>query len=214
MLAHRVTPRDRARGGLITRSDVTRSGPARLASNPVPDGNPVTEPSRLRRIVRAAWPWLLVAATFLLWTFGRPGGDGLSTDAVAPTLELPWTGEGRFDLAAQRGHVTVLTFWATWCPACRAEAPTLSRVHARIAPRGDAVIGVSADRGALEPVAARARQLGMRYPIALATRADLDRFEVDRLPTIYVIDGAGRVRETFIGAVGEARLLEAVEAAR
>lgn len=170
--------------------------------------------SRLRRIVRAAWPWLLVAATVALWTLGSPGGGGLATNAVAPALELPWTEDGRFELAAQRPHVVVLTFWATWCPACRAEAPTLSRVHARIAPHGDSVVGVSADRGALEPIAARARQLGMRYPIAVATRADLDRFQVDRLPTIYVIDGAGRVRETFVGAVGEARLLEAVEAAR
>lgn len=172
------------------------------------------ETSRIRRIVRAVWPWLLVAAAILLWTFGSPGGGGLSTNAVAPALELPWTEEGRFELAAQRPHVTVLTFWATWCPACRAEAPTLSRVHARIAPRGDSVVGVSVDRGALDPIAARARQLGMRYPIALATRADLDRFQVERLPTIYVIDGAGRVRERFVGGVGESRLLEAVEAAR
>ena len=61
---------------------------------------------------------------------------------------------------------------------------------------------------------ARARRYGMDYPIALATRADSERFRVALLPTIYVVGPDGRIAASFTGAVGERRIMEAVERAR
>lgn len=173
-------------------------------------------PGPIRRGLRAAWPWLLLAGAIALWVFaGRDGGELVPQGEAAPSLEVPWTGpEGRFSLEAQRGHVTVLAFWATWCPACRQEGPTLSRVQERIAAEGDTVVGLSVDRGPLEAVARAARGYGMTYPIAKATGQDTDRFGVELLPTIYVVGPDGRVAESFTGAVGEARLMEAIAAAR
>jgi thiol-disulfide isomerase/thioredoxin len=161
------------------------------------------------------WPWLLVLGAAALWMFGGRSGSGPERGEPAPALSVPWTSsEEPFDLAAQRGQVTVLAFWATWCPACRAEGPTLARLHDRIAPQGDSVVGVSIDDAPLEAIARSARQLGMTYPIAKGTRADTSRFSVELLPTIVVVAPDGRVAETFAGPVGESRLLEAVESAR
>lgn len=174
----------------------------------------MSEPSTWRRSLRAAWPWLLVAGAIGLWTFGGSGGPAIDEGAPAPPLTAPWTAEGQFDLGAREGQVTVLAFWATWCGACRHEGPTLSRVHERLAPHGDAVVGVSVDELPLEAVHARARRYGMDYPIALATRADGERFRVALLPTIYVVGPDGRIAASFTGAVGERRIMEAVERAR
>lgn len=167
-------------------------------------------PNRRRR-----WPWLLLAVAVILWAFWSHGGSGLPDGAEAPDLRVPWTGaEEPFDLAAERGHVTVLAFWATWCPACRAEGPSLTRVEERIRARGDRLVGVSVDDATLDAVAGAARGLGMRYPIALATRADVDRFAVEVLPTIVIVGPDGRIARTFAGSVGEQALLEAIDAAR
>jgi len=163
---------------------------------------------------RAAWPWFLLAAALGLWLFvGGGRGAALPEGRRAPALTVETTA-GDFDLAAQEGKVVVLAFWATWCPACRAEGPALSRVHERIRAAGDEVLGVSVDHEPLPQIARAARQLGMSYPIAKADRAALDRFQVEFLPTIYVIGPDGSIAESFTGPVGETQLLEAVQNAR
>jgi thiol-disulfide isomerase/thioredoxin len=117
-------------------------------------------------------------------------------------------------LSALRGKVVVLEFYAGWCSACRALSPVLARWHERYKDRGLAVVGITSD----EPrVAARvARQWRIPYPVASAA-ADLPYAAV-ALPTTFLIDKKGVVREVMIGGSGGgaaalekqlARLLEA-----
>ncbi len=165
--------------------------------------------------LRRIWPWGLFAAAIALWFFWAGPRSGLPAGDQAPELRVPWTaGDAPFDLGAERGHVTVLAFWATWCPACRAEGPALSRVAQHVEETGDRVVGVSVDDGTLDDVARAARSLGMTYPIALADRADVDRFAVELLPTVIIVGPDGHIVRSFAGAVGEQRLIEAVEEAR
>ena len=171
-------------------------------------------PSRLRRAIRASWPWLLLAGAFALWAFQGPSGETLQEGVPAPALRVPWSLGGDLDLEAERGHVVVLAFWATWCPACRQEGPVLSRVREQLEPRGDRVVGLSVDHGSVAAIGAAARRLGMTYPIAVVDREVADRFNVELLPTVYVIDPRGRITASFTGAVSEERLLAAVSAAR
>src|SRR5690606_19084133 len=107
-------------------------------------------PTRSTRQLRV-WPWLLLAASIGLRFSWGGGGSGPTAGGLAPALRAPWTeDEQPFALASRRGHVTVVAFWATWCPACRAEGPALARLHGRIAPHGDAVVGLSLDEAPLE----------------------------------------------------------------
>ncbi len=189
-----------------------RNFPEAPASKPSVTEPSTTTPSTLSRL-RGSWPWLALAAALTIWVFVGRGGDRLPDGEPAPALRVPST-EGELDLGAERGRVVVLAFWATWCGACRAEGPVLSRVHARLAAEGDTVIGVSVDTLPLERVAAAARGFGMTYPIALGARADAERFSVTLLPTIYVIAPDGRVTASFTGAASERTILDAVAAAR
>lgn len=194
----------------MTEAAVTEpeSPPDPHVSIPPPEGGPTAA-------WRRALPWVLLAGAVALWVVRGPGGEGqgLPSGMEAPPLAVA-SSDGPLDLAQERGRVVVLSFWATWCPACRAEGPILSRVADRLAASGDAVYGVSVDRMSLEQVTGQARELGMTFPIALGDRALADRFGVQLLPTVYVIGPEGRIANAFTGTVSEARLLRAVEAAR
>lgn len=166
-----------------------------------------------RRTWRSAWPWLVLGSSLTLFAFAGRGGDPLSADTLAPALEVSSTA-GHFDLSAQRGHVVVLAFWATWCPACREEGPSLSRVHEQLRGRGDRVLGVAIDAASLAALGRESERFGMSYPVAEASREVFDRFRVTRLPTVYVIGPRGRVTASFVGSTTASRILAAVEAAR
>lgn len=178
-------------------------------------GEPHPYHSPTRRGLRAAWPWLLLAGALSLWVVEsfQHGGDGVPEGEAAPELSLAST-DGTFSLEAQRGQVVVMAFWATWCSACRAEAPVLARLQQRLADSGDRVVGVSVDELSLEDIARAASRLGMSYTIAKATPDVVERYGVELLPTIYVIGPDGHVFRTFTGTVSESTLLEAVEEAR
>src|SRR4051812_11938852 len=67
-----------------------------------------------------------------------------------------------------RGKVTIVNFWATWCPPCRAEIPDLVALQKKYGDRLQ-VIGVSQDEGPIEPVKRFAADQQMNYPIVMMT---------------------------------------------
>ena len=172
-----------------------------------------------RSWMRRGFPWLLLASVLALWTWSGGGAHraGLADGERAPELTVPWSeGADPFNLAHQEGRVVALAFWATWCPTCREEGPTLSRVYERLRGQGltDTVVGVSIDGAPLEAIARAARGMGMTYPIARATRHDLERFRVDLLPTLYVVRADGIISSSFVGLASERDILSAMEDAR
>ncbi len=116
---------------------------------------------------------------------GRPIPEGLTfLDAEGR--------ETRFD--AFRGRGLVVNFWATWCPPCVAEMPSLDRAQAFLAPEGIVVLALSSDRGGraqVEPFYARTRlrELGIWLDPRGATGRALG---VRGLPTTILLDRAGR----------------------
>jgi thiol-disulfide isomerase/thioredoxin len=73
---------------------------------------------------------------------------------------------GSLRLAEHRGHPIVLNFWATWCPPCVQEIPTLDRFHREFGPRGWRVLGLAIDGPT--PVRAFLAKTPVAYPIGLA----------------------------------------------
>jgi cytochrome c biogenesis protein CcmG, thiol:disulfide interchange protein DsbE len=71
-------------------------------------------------------------------------GESSPAGKRAPEFQFELNGK-LAKLADLKGRVVVLNFWATWCPPCVEETPSLNRLHERIASRGGLVFGVSAD---------------------------------------------------------------------
>jgi cytochrome c biogenesis protein CcmG/thiol:disulfide interchange protein DsbE len=174
------------------------------------------EPRSNEKIVRGwmrrALPWVLLAVAAWL-AFGDLSTGTLVEDGVAaPALEAELSTGEAFALEAHRGEVVVLNFWATWCAPCRAEAPTLTRVHNHLSRRGGGVIGITADRAELSTVARHALGLGMEYPIGRTDQQAFERYRVSQLPTTYVVSPEGMITWSHVGAVSEERLRAAVDA--
>jgi len=70
---------------------------------------------------------------------------GPQVGMLAPEFTLPDLEGKLHGLADFRGRVVVLNFWATWCPPCIDEMPSLQRLHQALADRGVAVVAVSVD---------------------------------------------------------------------
>lgn len=116
---------------------------------------------------------------------------------------LDWkftTFDGRpFDLAAWRGKVVVVDFWATWCPPCMQEVPELVALHRRYHERGVEVVGISLDDNAAALKAGLARK-GITWPQYFDGGGWDNRisrkFGIASIPTMWVLDREGRVVTT------------------
>jgi len=179
----------------------------------------------------AAW-WLRRPAPFSL-RFGLPivllgmlGGaallarsDGRSTplSMLLPTLGKPAPELRYYDdlgtkreLAALRGHVVLLNFWATWCAPCRREMPMLSKLQREYAGQGLVVLYVSLeDPEVLTPFLAQNRFDGIQGRLDYAA----DFYDAGKFyPLSYLISRDGRVAQRWSGRPTEAWLDERVRA--
>ncbi len=92
-------------------------------------------------------PLVLLVAAGALYVFAMPSyRQGEASMAGRKAIDFPLQVDGRaMHLADFKGKVVVLNFWASWCPPCLEEAPSLIQLQQDIAPRGGVVLGASID---------------------------------------------------------------------
>jgi thiol-disulfide isomerase/thioredoxin len=100
-----------------------------------------------------------------------------------------------------RGKVTLVNFWATWCPPCRAEIPDLIALQEKYRDHLQ-IIGISEDEDGPEPVKRFAARYGINYPLVMVTPELLKVFSgVYALPTTFVLDRDMRIMQKHVGAL-------------
>lgn len=161
-----------------------------------------------RELLGLAGAGALAAGGGLGWAlWRRPGGDRIEQALWEQAFDRPEGGELR--LAAMKGQVIVLNFWATWCPPCIKELPDLDRLQREHAARGVQVVGLAVDGPT--PV----RQFLARQPVSFAVGlAGFEGTELSRrlgnlagaLPFTVVIDRQGVVRHRKLGPTEFAEL--------
>jgi cytochrome c biogenesis protein CcmG, thiol:disulfide interchange protein DsbE len=130
----------------------------------------------------------------------------------APALIVPQLDGRVFDLAALRGKVVIVNFWASWCAPCRTEMPRLDAFYRHYRARGLVLLGLSVDEVG-ERSAVRGIMRQFSYPAALAADAKRDEFGPPlAVPMTWVIGPAGivRARLTAASAVTEQSLEQSV----
>ncbi len=105
-----------------------------------------------------------------------------------------------------RDHVVLVNNWATWCPPCKAEMPTLAAYYNEHTSEGLMIIAIEAG-DPMEGVSQFAQNLDLKFQVWLDPNgASLRAFGNDNLPNSYVIDRSGTVRYVWTGEINKAML--------
>jgi thiol-disulfide isomerase/thioredoxin len=158
------------------------------------------------------WLGILVFAVVRLGPqVGAWLGVGPTLGAV-PDFRVETLGGVEVDDDSLRGHVTIVNFWATWCPPCRVEIPALQRLHEDFADAGLVVLGLSTDAGGVAEVSAFLEERGVSYPVAMADPATRRAFGgVSALPTTFILDREGVIRHRVFGFFAPPAMRAAVQ---
>ncbi|MGW8310232.1 MAG: peroxiredoxin family protein [Thiogranum sp.] len=120
---------------------------------------------------------------------------------VAPDFTLPDLDEETHKLSDYRGKVVMLNFWATWCPPCRREIPSMQSIYRDLGKSGFVVLAVNEFEDP-EHVFAYMGQLSVlpNFPILLDTDSTVSQaYKVKGLPTTVLIDKQGRIVYRAVG---------------
>jgi cytochrome c biogenesis protein CcmG, thiol:disulfide interchange protein DsbE len=167
--------------------------------------------TRMTKPQASNWGWLnyygcvkcFALATTLVCFFILAACNGNRPPKInekAPDFTLT-DSERTVSLAELRGKPVLLNFWATWCPPCIEEMPSLVEMQRRMKAKGVTVLAVSVDvdEGAY-------KQFVKDHNVNLLTVRDPDQksnslYGTSKFPETYIIDRNGVMRRKFIGAV-------------
>lgn len=101
-----------------------------------------------------------------------------------------------------KGNALLVTFFATWCPSCREEIPTLINLQKQFSPRGFSVIGLSVDQGGAEVVQRLVQKKEINYPVVMADAKIIQDFGgVYAIPVSFLVNKDGNVVKKYPGLV-------------
>jgi len=126
---------------------------------------------------------------------------------ASPELTLTDIDGVTHSLADYRGQVVLVNLWATWCPPCKAEMPTLQTFHDKYLDKGFTVIAIN-DGDPTPDVLQFVDDYELTFPVWLdpTYTATEDAFKTMNLPSSYIIDREGTVRLSWVGEISNKML--------
>jgi len=158
--------------------------------------------------------WLTMLALGMLFNAGgHAAGFEVRASTPAPVLEAHDLNGAPRTLASYRGKVVLLNFWASWCPPCLREMPSMERLRQKMAGRPLEIVAVDSAETAAE-VNAYLSKMKLGFPILLdPDGSNTRRWKVFALPTSFLLDAKGRVRYVLTGPTewDEGEALQVIE---
>ncbi|HYV82877.1 MAG TPA: cytochrome c biogenesis protein/redoxin [Pyrinomonadaceae bacterium] len=130
---------------------------------------------------------------------------------MVPDVEFQTLAGKPFRLKELQGQVVLLNFWATYCIPCREEIPALNALQHELQPQGLKIVGASLDDSADGVNAYQQEVAKFEYDVLLGGSDAKVKFQQSVLPTTYLIDRQGRIRQKIIGARDKAAWEAAVK---
>jgi peroxiredoxin len=153
--------------------------------------------------------WIAVGVVLSVIAFGltaalllTPEITRIEPGARAPDARVLDVGTGdTVALATYRGRVLLLNLWATWCPPCEEEMPSIERLHQELGPEGLKVVAISVDQGESQAVERWAAERGLTFTVLHDPSGRIQQtFQTTGMPESFVVDRRGVIMKKVIGA--------------
>jgi thiol-disulfide isomerase/thioredoxin len=110
------------------------------------------------------------------------------------------------------GKILLVTFFATWCPPCIQEIPTLIDLQNSYASKGFSVIGMSVDEGGVPPLKRLIDRTGINYPVLMADNKVAGGFGgVTGIPVSFLVNRQGELVKKYLGYIEHDVLQEEIQ---
>jgi cytochrome c-type biogenesis protein len=133
-------------------------------------------------------------------TAARPPAPANATYEQMPQIQFQTLSGQPFRVDELRGNVVLLNFWATWCVPCREEIPVFNAMQQELAAKGFKIVGASLEDSAAGIIEYQKDVTKFEYEVVTGGGDAQAKFGGTPLPTTYLIDRQGRIRDKIIGA--------------
>lgn len=162
--------------------------------------------------MQSRWLWVFAATIVLVISIAALAGSPPSLGKTAPDFKLPDL-DGRETVLSEvisAHRATLVNFWATWCPPCRAEIPELDSFYRTYKHKGLSLLAVNCREDTAHLRAfVREREIG--FPVLLDRQGKVAAaYGVSAIPTTFVLDGRGAIVAKFLGQVNHRMLADKV----
>ena len=158
-----------------------------------------------------SFPFLVIALAVIFVMEGRKNAPLPAPDiqlipreqrrAEGTEFTLPSLHGEATELVDFRGNVVLLNFFATWCPPCREEMPTIQALFETYQQQGLVVLGVAGDAEGQKIVEPFVTEYQMTFPVVLDSDSRVSQqYFVRSIPTIYLFDRHGRIAAHVMSA--------------
>ncbi len=133
-------------------------------------------------------------------TVNLPGSKKLKAGAPAPNFTLPDLDGNMVSLADYRGNLVFLNIWATWCPSCVSEMPSMEKLQQALQGEDFKILAVSIDTSGVEAVKSFMKQHKLNLHTLVDSNDILKNlYQITGIPLSFVIDKNGIILERIIG---------------
>ncbi|MGQ7843579.1 TlpA family protein disulfide reductase [Granulosicoccus sp. 3-233] len=119
-------------------------------------------------------------------------------DRALPTFDLASVGDGQWQAERLLGKPWVINFWATWCPPCVEEIPSMNAAWQALESEGVGMLAINAGEGQ-EAVDAFLKKIPIDFPTLLGDVNSLNNWSVMALPTTLIVNSQGQVVHEALG---------------
>lgn len=118
----------------------------------------------------------------------------------APDFTLKDVSGNSISLSSFRGKVVLLNFWATWCPPCRAELPSMNKLNELLRKKGFVILAVSTDRAVVD-VEDFLKIYPVNFPVVVDYNltVSMSLYKVFMVPITFLIDKKGIIVKKYFG---------------
>jgi peroxiredoxin len=133
-------------------------------------------------------------------SFNLSGSPPLEKDVPAPDFTLPDLDGKMVSLADYKGKVILLNIWATWCPPCVEEMPSMEKLYQELKEEGFEILAVSVDASGAKVVTPFMKKHKLSFPALTDTGGAVKSiYQTTGIPESFIIDKDGIIVEKIIG---------------